>query len=466
MTSIGAPIRIPSPSSGPSSTARPFLTASAHSRTPGRSAPPSSPDTTPSAATPGSACSPRPTSTPDGHRRSPRPAPSPSTPPTRPIPNASSAGRPRRRWCRLPSGSTRRRQRRRRLSNLHHRVSHWACQFRRGALLSRQFRRRSEALAPVSLRTYPLAGALTLLLAACTAIPGASQSSTASDSPVPAPVDQLAVSDANLDLAVKFNSAIVAPGATVKATVLVTNRGSGPVVYQSSGCGMPATLVLMVPVPSESGGVAQNGPAGAFKQYILSQGFGQRGLPALSPVPQSFGAACDKAPNDATIVSGGTVTGASTWVADVVPDLPAPAGLISAVATLNYGPLPGPSLPDQPAASSTAAGGGLRPPLPMWIEQYHQLSVTGSLEIAGTAKTPSAMSAAQAVDAALNVVPFSTWVMSQPASSWANANLYLDTRGWHVELFVQPRAFAMVLLDPVTGSVRSTTICAAPTCDQ
>jgi putative transposase len=82
--------------------------------------------TTPSTATAGSACSPRPTSMPDGHPRSPRPGPSPSTLPTRPIPNASSTGRPRRRWSQARSGSTRRPQRRRRLSNLHDRVSHGA----------------------------------------------------------------------------------------------------------------------------------------------------------------------------------------------------------------------------------------------------------------------------------------------------------------------------------------------------
>jgi hypothetical protein len=318
-------------------------------------------------------------------------------------------------------------------------------------------------------RTVWVAGVTVgLILAGCVANPGASAPPASTVSPSQAvATSSLTASDADVELSVAFDHPSVDAGGSVTATVDIANKSSRPITYQTNGCGLPASLQLMVPVPNGSNGSAQSGANDAFKQYALNQGLGQGGQPALAAVQETFGPVCRNPISDEVVDPGKSVTGAAIWTADVIPGVLEPAGTVAVTATMRYDPATQPGTGSAASSSPNMSPGALQPPPPMRIEQYqHEVTATGVLEIIDNGTGPKVLSAREAIDASLKSSAFDDWLSGQPSSSWVNANLYLDKRGWHVELFVNPRAFGMVLLDPVTGSVRSVNICAAPTCNQ
>lgn len=294
-------------------------------------------------------------------------------------------------------------------------------------------------------------GLLAVILVGCTGSPGSSEPAVSSAA-APSPDVQMVLSS---------RDASATTSAVISATV--TNVSSRAITYQSSGCGLPVTVQLEVPVPNGSAGVAQTRLASVFKQYVLSQGLGPRGLPALEPVAEPFGPTCPKVPTDLILNPGQSTSGSATWTKDFTPDVPVAPGQLTATITFNYDPLP---IPKPATVSPSSGADGLRPPPPMVVEQYRQLTTALGVVIVGDTSVAPAISASEAVDAALRDPSFSAWLLQQPQASWINANLYLDTRGWHVELFVQPRAFALVVLDPTDGTIRSVQVCAAPVCNQ
>ncbi len=321
----------------------------------------------------------------------------------------------------------------------------------------------------MTVRTAGIASAVAVLFfSGCVAGPRTAVPSNTPGSLAPSPATRVwSAEDADITLSVTFDQPSVPSGGSIVASVVVSNASSRPITYLSNGCGVPAILKIAVPIPNDSSGSAQVGSDGAFKQYVLTTGYGQGGQPALAPVQASFGPVCPNPPTDLEIAAGKSVSAQVAWTADVIPGVPAPAGPLAVTATTSYDPAPFPSPVDPTNSIAPESPGTLRAPPGMRIERYlHQVATSGVLNVTGGASAMAVLSAAQAVDAALVNQSFSDWVSRQPSSTWVNANLYLDKRGWHVELFVVPRAFGLVLLDPVTGSVRSVQICAAPSCNQ
>ena len=268
------------------------------------------------------------------------------------------------------------------------------------------------------------------------------------------PVDQLTTSDAEIKLQVELDHDAVAAGKSITATVTISNQSTRSITYSANGCGVPALLELQVPIPHDSAGVVQTGQKALFKRYILAKGFEQGGAPVLAPVPGPFGPVCQSIPQDLVIGVGQTVSGSATWTADLA-GVPAPPGAIGWSASFSYDPIPRPSLPTESPGV----------PIASWIEQYqHRLDLNGSFLVIDAGPEPRILAAAEAVDAALKVPAFAAWVSRVPERSWSNANLYLDPDGWHVELFAGQSTFAYVILDPVSGKVRSMRICSPATC--
>jgi hypothetical protein len=266
----------------------------------------------------------------------------------------------------------------------------------------------------------------------------------------------------DLDLSVALTTASPVAGTAVTATVTVRNQSLRAVSYQTDGCGMPATLEVDRPTPNGSTGSAQSGFAATFKQYVMADGLDQAEKPGLGPVREPFGDSCQAVPSNLTLEPGQLVTGDKTWQTDLVPGIPLPPGPVVLTTTVQYDPLP----PPTPRSPQPAPSGGLPPPNGNWFPQYeHVLAQTIDIQVAAGIG-PSAMSAAQAIDAALTNVTFRSWLEGQPASSWANANIYLDARGWHVELFVDQHTFGIVILDPVSGNIRFVSTCESGTCTQ
>ena len=98
------------------------------------------------------------------------------------------------------------------------------------------------------------------------------------------------------------------------------------------------------------------------------------------------------------------------------------------------------------------------------------LEATGTITVLDGA--PSAVSAGQALDAALVDPEFAAWLGEQPKDAWANANLFLQGRGfvepypvvpyWDVELFLEPRNWAVLYIDAMSGEVLRRTFCNTP----
>ena len=89
---------------------------------------------------------------------------------------------------------------------------------------------------------------------------------------------------------------------------------------------------------------------------------------------------------------------------------------------------------------------------------------------------PGAISAGRALDAALGDPPFAAWLVKQPRNSWVNANLFLQPRAfaaaplpevpyWDVELYREPRNWAVLLVDAASGEVLHRSFCDIP-CDR
>lgn len=284
-------------------------------------------------------------------------------------------------------------------------------------------------------------------------VPGAS--ATPAESPTPSvAIGQLATSDAEIRFQVALDHDRVPSGTAVTATVTVTNVGARSITYAANGCGVPAVLELVVPIPNDSAGISQTGPNGRFKRYLLSEGNGLGVGSVLSPVTDPFGPGCQSPPQDLAIGPGQIVTGSATWTANIA-GVPAPPAAIGVNAQFSYDPLPPPSF-------------GLESPfgiIPSWIEQYqHHISLTGSFQVIAAGTQPRLLAAGEAIDAALRVPVFAAWLARQPEPSWSVGNLYLDTGGWHVELFAGQATFAYVIIDPVSGKLRSMRICSPATC--
>jgi hypothetical protein len=154
-----------------------------------------------------------------------------------------------------------------------------------------------------------------------------------------------------------------------------------------------------------------------------------------------------------TIPAGGLYETALTWTADLVRDLPAGPGDVPFSVQIQYDQEP--------------AGGGM--------VKAETLEVAGTISITPRGGAP-AVTAGKAIDAVLDDTAFSTWLAKQPRKAWVNANLFLQPAAvavaalpevpyWDVELFREPRNWAILYVDARSGAILTSLYCDIP-CDR
>jgi hypothetical protein len=267
--------------------------------------------------------------------------------------------------------------------------------------------------------------------------------------------------DSGLRLVATFDRLEVVAGGTVDVALSIENTRSTDVVFEEP-CG-PNGMTVVVQVPVEPIGREWNGIAGAFKAYALRESTGSpiessirtglRTAASAKPCHAQNGAGGDGGGIPSTIIPSGTTYETTlTWTAEIVPGVPA---------------IPGPApFSIKIPHDHRLAGAGLM--------RADTLEATGTITI--TDGAPGAVSAGQALDAALADAKFGKWLAKQARKSWVNANLFIqpaavrvavlpDVPYWDVELFREPRSWAMVYVDARTGQVLQRSFCDIP-CDR
>jgi hypothetical protein len=224
-------------------------------------------------------------------------------------------------------------------------------------------------------------------------------------------------------------------------------------------------MTVDVPVPSEPIGREWDGIAAAFKTYVLEESMGSPMESSIRTPMKTLAktlpchAAVDKQDPQIpmatyeTIPAGGTYETVLTWTADLVRDLPAGPGDVPFSISVQYDQEP--------------AGGGM--------VKAETLEVAGTISITPGGGAP-AITAGKAIDAVLDDDAFSTWLAKQPRKAWENANLFLQPAAvgvtalpevpyWDVELFREPRNWAILYVDAKSGAIIRSLYCDIP-CDR
>lgn len=281
----------------------------------------------------------------------------------------------------------------------------------------------------------------------------------------PGAAGELVASDRGLTLTVSLDRAEVAPGGSISVDVTIRSARTVPVVLSTGRCGLPVTMVALVPVPVDPSGRSWEGIAGEFKAYALAGGYREGGQPATSP-GQVYASAvpCREFAPELPLAPGETTETSMTWTAMLVEGVPALAGDVAFTVSVGHDPTGAP--PSYPPGYTGPRGG--------WFQTYQQLTVDGTIRIAGDA--PKVVTAGQALDAMLADPRFADWLSEEPAETWGGANLFLMNQGraegivpagpsWEVDLFREmgvPRNWAIGFVDPFTGAVRNLAFCNAP----
>jgi hypothetical protein len=286
------------------------------------------------------------------------------------------------------------------------------------------------------------------------------QPATGSAEPVP-PATVL-VADAGLKLTATLDRPEVEAGGTITVGLSIENTRPTDVVFEEP-CGDETQMTVTVQVPVEPTGREWKGIAAAFKTYALRESAGSpiessirtglRTTARSQPCHAPEGAQADGGGLPTTIIPAGTTyQTVLTWTAEIVPGVPA---------------IPGPApfsiviVHDQ----RPAAGG---------MTMAETLTATGTITVVDGA--PSAVSAGRALDAVLADAAFAKWLAKQPQKSWANTNLFIQPRAfgvavlpvvpyWDVELYREPRNWAVVYVDALGGQVLRRSFCNIP-CDR
>lgn len=313
------------------------------------------------------------------------------------------------------------------------------------------------------MRSPAWALAIAIGLTACGPAPrpsSTSSPSSAQSAAVSAPASTtLVVADAGLRLVAEFDRLQVEAGGAIRVRLSIENTRPTDVVFEEP-CGADA-MTAVVQVPIEPIGRAWAGIAGAFKTYALQQSAGSpiessirtglRTSAATGPchAPSGAGAGAVGPLPTTVIPSGTTYATVLTWTAVIVPGVPALPGSAPYSITVRH---------DQ-----RLAGGGLI--------RADTLEATGTITIADGA--PSAVSAGQALDAVIADGAFGQWLAKQPRTSWVNTNLFIEPGAvgvdalpavpyWDVELFREPRNWAIVYVDALSGQVLRRSFCDIP----
>jgi hypothetical protein len=325
-----------------------------------------------------------------------------------------------------------------------------------------------------------------VLLAACSVrIPPSSPPPPAETGSPPAPASAPAVTEApepglptdfsaegdGVVLTVELDRAEVAPGEVVRVHATFQNRRAEAVDYFVN-CGTAPRMQVSVDPPFDDPGRDWPGVAGMFKEYAMTQGLGPGGVPAAEGGTTDVPAMPCRQDEDfeRLLPPGASLSADFVWTADIIEGVPAPPGGVEFQVTVGYDRQNEP--PEQPGIGLPAPGAQIDPAA--WVVAYEELAVTGTIWVGGGGR--EVISGGEAVDAALADARFANWLATAPRGTWSNANLFLEagfdsTLGfevgphWSVELFLEPRRFGILYVDPWTGEVLEENYCPAP-CDR
>jgi hypothetical protein len=300
--------------------------------------------------------------------------------------------------------------------------------------------------------------------------PDVSQPGSLNPSPLATPATEgvFVATDNGLTMTVALDRSEVEPGASLSIAVTIHNGRSVPVVLLVAQCGASATMYALVPVPVDPSGRAWEGIAGEFKSYALTEGYREGIVPATAPGwVYATVEPCREGGPERTLAPGETVSASMTWTAALVEGVPALPGDVAFKVSVGHDPTGEP-----PSYPPDYEG-----PLRSWSKIYKQLTVDGTIQIAGDA--PHVVTAGQALDSMLADRRFAAWLSEQPQDTWSVANVFLLNYGaaqgivpagpsWEIDLFREngvPRNWAIGFVDPFTGELRNLTFCNAP-CDR
>ncbi len=222
-------------------------------------------------------------------------------------------------------------------------------------------------------------------------------------------------------------------------------------------------MTVAVRVPMEPIGRDHAGIAATFKTFALEQSTGSpiessiRGRLSSPAKTQSChappGGGRDLAGNPRTIIPAGTTYETTLiWTAEILKGIPAIPDAAPFSIIVPYDVV-------------SAAGG---------MTHAETLEATGTITV--VAGAASAISAGQALDAVIVDRTFAKWLAKQPPASWANANLFLQPAAvrapplpevpyWDVELYREPRNWAIGYVDARTRELLKLSFCNIP-CDR
>lgn len=304
-----------------------------------------------------------------------------------------------------------------------------------------------------------LVGLLAVVVACSTAaspvVPGGSAASASPDAPSPSAAIFFNADNDGLKLVASFDRLIVEPGGDVTVQLSLNNTRSEEVVFREP-CYEDA-MIVEVPNPVEPIGREWDGMAGSFKTHALEE---SQGSPIESSIREPLKTTVKASPCHApwqgelgfelqTIPAGDTYESTLTWSAELVKDLPAGPGDMPFSIEVQH--------------DHEAVGGGMF--------KAETLAVNGSITVLPGG--PKAVTAGEALDAALGDSEFAEWLSKQPRNSWVNTNLLLEPPAvgvtalpvvpyWHISLHREPRNWAALYIDALKGTILIRDFCDIP----
>jgi hypothetical protein len=314
------------------------------------------------------------------------------------------------------------------------------------------------------------------LVAACTAYsvgsspspePLASRSpatSTASSPSSSQPGQFLAEAD-GYTLTVTVDRLELAPGETVTFNATFHNGTDRPIDVAGPRCSAGMTGSVTVDLPSMPGGKTWSGIRHTFKEYVLTQAYGPGAVPAFEPLRiDTAGWACGDYTISSQLAPGDLLARSISWKAQIVDGVGALPGRVPFEISAGYDQQNGP--PSYPPDYTGVRGS--------WSPMFKMLTVKGELGIVGQGR--ALKDPGEIIDTVLADKEYAVWLAKQPASSWSNANMFLVSSrtgegilpkgpAWDIELFREPRNWAIAFIDPFDARLISVHYCNMP-CDR
>lgn len=268
----------------------------------------------------------------------------------------------------------------------------------------------------------------------------------------------LTASSNGVRLEVALDRTTVTAGEEVRAHLALHNDRDVPLVF-GEPC-MVGALGVQVTVPSDPVGRDWAGVRRQFKDYALEHSQGSpmewsiREPLFSSATPDPCHAETSDAPEAgfSKLPARATYENDFTWSADLVSGVPATDGTFPISAHVDIDP--------------TGAGSGL--------VSFDTIATEGTITVEPGERP--ALSTGEVLDSAIADAKFADWLSVAPRKTWENANLFPmpaahgvkalpEVPYWEVDLFREPRSFAILYIDALTGDVLRRVFCNVP-CDR